>query len=347
VLKVADHQRLHANLDYDNFGARLVGHSRAGITMWVNNVGLEADRLYLRSVEPFPSDSDPIFHLNYTVPIGYDGMTLGVGAARAKTVVGGEFTALGLNGRSEVYDLTLNKALERTVTRRSDVSLGLVSKTVKNLFADVLLTQDDLRILQGAYSGVVFDGKGQTSFRFTVSQGLNTALGGRPNGDPLSSRLDAGNAFTSGLGDLFRLQRSGTNDDFWIFRGSFQIASGPLTVAEQFALGGATTVRGFAQSEALGDDGYLLSVEYRHLLLKKDRFTLFVAPFIDHASSYVRRPQPGEPSSRHLTGAGLGLRAGVDSRHSLRFDVGLPINQRENADRNGSEFYAQLVTGFD
>jgi hemolysin activation/secretion protein len=53
-------------------------------------------------------------------------------------------------------------------------------------------------------------------------------------------------------------------DDVWLSsRLNAQIADSPLVSSEQFSLGGLTSLRGYLQSEALGDDGIVGSLELR------------------------------------------------------------------------------------
>src|SRR5262249_52485763 len=52
--------------------------------------------------------------------------------------------------------------------------------------------------------------------------------------------------------------------DIWLAsRVNAQIADSPLVSSEQFSLGGLTSLRGYLQSEALGDDGIVGSIELR------------------------------------------------------------------------------------
>jgi hemolysin activation/secretion protein len=57
---------------------------------------------------------------------------------------------------------------------------------------------------------------------------------------------------------------------------SAQYADSPLVTNEQFGIGGASSVRGYFQSEAVGDDGYSVSSE-----LRSPSIAPYIAPFID------------------------------------------------------------------
>jgi hemolysin activation/secretion protein len=96
-----------------------------------------------------------------------------------------------------------------------------------------------------------------------------------------------------------------------------QIASGPLVSAEQYALGGAETVRGYLENEASGDHGVLASLELRganqavRLGAPWREFTPVL--FVDAARAYTLQPLPGQASRVPLMGGGVGLRLSLSS----------------------------------
>lgn len=103
-----------------------------------------------------------------------------------------------------------------------------------------------------------------------------------------------------------------------------QIASGPLVSAEQYALGGADTVRGYLENEASGDHGVLASLELRganqasSLGARWREFTPVV--FVDAARAYTLQPLPGQAARVALMGSGLGLRLSLD-----RFEASIDL----------------------
>jgi len=114
-------------------------------------------------------------------------------------------------------------------------------------------------------------------------------------------------------------------------RGSAQVADGVVVAAEQFGLGGASTVRGYEEREVLGDNAAFASVELRTPIFagafsrrfKNDR--LQFVTFADAGWAGLRRRQPGEQGNETLVGMGLGLRYGLWENALLRFDWGFPL----------------------
>lgn len=114
-----------------------------------------------------------------------------------------------------------------------------------------------------------------------------------------------------------------------------QIASDPLVSAEQFTIGGADSVRGYLESQALGDYGVSGSLELRTPPLVKfiqnhafkDYIKdLFAFTFIDAGQVTTLKPLPNQDESSDLFSVGLGIKlklaqgffTNLDYAHALR-----------------------------
>ena len=91
-----------------------------------------------------------------------------------------------------------------------------------------------------------------------------------------------------------------------------QLADSPLISNEQFSVGGANTVRGYYESQRLGDSGYLFNVEIRSpsfgKLIAEDIDDLHYVLFVDKAQLRTLKPIQGEQPKWNLRSAGFGLR---------------------------------------
>ena len=143
----------------------------------------------------------------------------------------------------------------------------------------------------------------------------------------------------------FAVKRAGADPNFSIFKPSLyrqqllpgnwtltakidgQIASGPLISNEQYGAGGLDSVRGYTESERLGDNGVHGSLELRtpQLLNKMtpgiSQSYLYV--FQDYARVRTLDPLPAQITGYRLLGSGLGahfkfrnLTADVDGAHA-------------------------------
>ncbi len=133
------------------------------------------------------------------------------------------------------------------------------------------------------------------------------------------------------------------NDWAMQLRLSAQLASGPLIAVEQFNLGGVDSVRGYLESQALGDNGIFTSVELRTPPFKKyfkDYIKDFYAfTFIDAGYVKIYDPLPSSIASNQLASVGLGLRfkaakglfTNLDYAHALK-DAGVGVSKVEKGD---------------
>jgi hemolysin activation/secretion protein len=92
-----------------------------------------------------------------------------------------------------------------------------------------------------------------------------------------------------------------------------------LISGEQFGIGGASSVRGYDERVALGDSGYVASLEYwsRPLGELEVRWTAFA----DGGSVERNALQPGEIKTTELAGYGLGLRWNYKQSASMKLDL--------------------------
>lgn len=117
-----------------------------------------------------------------------------------------------------------------------------------------------------------------------------------------------------------------------------QLANNTLPAAELMNMGGYSTVRGYIEAVANGDNGFIGNLELRTLPIsvypknKKARLTLLC--FVDYGLSnnwFIRqRRTPGSiriPHTLHLLGAGPGLRYNIRPNFELRCDYGFQLHK--------------------
>lgn len=153
---------------------------------------------------------------------------------------------------------------------------------------------------------------------------------------------------------VFKGNLSHTQDIFgpWQAHGraAFQLASGSLVSNEQFAAGGATSIRGYYAAERTGDDGYLLSLE-----LRTPSIASWIGPwvrewrfytFAETASLRLRDPLPEQDSHYQLSSVGLGTRLRVSDWLSAGLDWGFPLKDGPNTKKRDSRLNFSLRASF-
>jgi hemolysin activation/secretion protein len=147
----------------------------------------------------------------------------------------------------------------------------------------------------------------------------------------------------------------------WLLFGKLdgQIASGPLVPAEQKAIGGMDSVRGFPERIAQGDDGVSGTLELRTPLMstflgsayktkvERDRALnegktvdrLQFVTFLDAGTVKVQDPL-SSVDSYTMVGAGVGMRLALTKYSQFRFDWGVPLSGREEVATSEEEINA-------
>ena len=162
-----------------------------------------------------------------------------------------------------------------------------------------------------------------TSFVFTF---------GGPGSSPVAfdfARFDASPGFAYLRTDLSRTQTLADGIQFF-GRVTGQLSGQPLISNEQFSLGGLDTVRGYLESEVLGDEGGALQAEIRTppvteigaLSLNELRGLVF----FDAGTAVLHSPLLQQRSSYTLSSAGLGFRLHLFDHFNGEVLVAFPLD---------------------
>ena len=329
VLQVQDERPLHFGIDYNNLGAKATGVHRLGGSFEWGDLSGRGDVLNLRYVESGLLNADTkgldLFQVGYTAPLNNNGTYFDFSYANSAFQAGQQFAILDIRGDADVFRAGVRHKLIRSPDANLDITAGLAFQDIENSILGTQISRDRLRELTLGLSGDWVWGSGRNYGSVMLTQDLGTALGGTDSNDPLASR-QAGGGFTKLRFDLSRVQK--LNDfSYMILRGAHQTAFQPLPFAEQFGLGGISSVRGFNQSIYLGDTGYNMSAEIRFAPIESNRQLFEVGAFIDHGGAAVKSPQPGEIPNATLTGAGVTFQFRLPKQTFIRADLGWPIGK--------------------
>lgn len=331
VLQVEDERPLHLTLDYNNLGASSTGRNRLGGLFEWGNLTNRGDVLALRYVESDLLNADTkgidLFSARYSTPVNNRGTHFDVSYANSAFQVGQELQILDIRGEADVLRAGIRHQLIRSSSSNLDIDGAFVYQDISNTILGQTFSEDHLRELQIGISGDWVSGQGRNYGAARLTQDLGELLGGAAAGDPNTSR-QAGGGFTKLNFDLSRVQR--LNDSTYaILRASYQTAFSSLPYAEQFSLGGISSVRGFLQSSYLGDTGYTVNAEVRVAPLKNHRELLEVGAFIDHGAAAVKSPLPGEIPNLALTGAGVTAQLRLPAETFIRADLAWPLGNKD------------------
>lgn len=140
----------------------------------------------------------------------------------------------------------------------------------------------------------------------------------------------------------------------WRARGVFQLASANLLSSEQLGLGGATSLRGYEEREANGDNGFSVVNEFQAPAFRVGAFgpaktsgRLRPLVFVDYGLVQSHRRLAGEARRLTLASAGLGFRYELGATLSLRVDYAWQLKDSGVSDgRRNERAHAGLTVGF-
>ncbi|MCA9775253.1 MAG: ShlB/FhaC/HecB family hemolysin secretion/activation protein [Candidatus Eremiobacteraeota bacterium] len=344
IFDVVDDHPTHFTIDYNNFGSRFTGRDRIGATLDFGNLSGNGDRLTLRGLRSLASQGVTLGTMSYSVPVSNSGTKASFLLSNAAYAVGRELEILDIRGDAFVAGAFVSHPFIRTPDWNLDFNGGFMYQNINDSILDQTISRDRLRELVLGASTDWGDSSGRNYFNARMTQDLGTAFGGMSTDDPLSSR-QAGGGFNKWNLDLARVQ-SFSPKWFGIARISHQFASRPLPTAEQYALGGIDSVRGYTQAAYLGDAGYNVSGEIRWQPIEgEDKNLLQLVGFIDHGSAYLKRPAVGEINNISLTGAGFGVRLNLPQETIIRADIGWALSDNALTDQVGKGPVTYLTFG--
>jgi len=327
--------RLQANLSYDDLWG--MGHSLSG----------------LYSVAPQNRDDGEVYALTYSAPIPGSDVKL---------------SATGLVSNSNVNTLGGTDVLGKghSVTVTGTVPLGTVGDYFHYLTASFAWKDFNDTVALGGQANdapityyplsISYVGSLRgTSDQFSFNAGLTASLRGlgsdRVHFDTARYRADGDFLYTR-LGATWLHNLPYGIDLFTEVDG--QIANSPLVSNEQFSLGGDGSVRGYLQSEGLGDDGIRASVELRSpnlgqwmgAYMASHVDDLRFVGFLDSARAWLHDPLPQQQSYFEARSFGFGLTGQALQYLNASVFVSDPLDSTVGPGQSGSTKSGQMRVQF-
>ncbi|SFS13473.1 Hemolysin activation/secretion protein [Dyella sp. OK004] len=262
TLKVDDTYPLHGSLEVNNDHSadtpvlRTIGNVRYD-NLWQRGHAISATYI----VAPQDRNAAEVYALSYLAPVGDGWSLLGSGYksnSNANTLGGttvlGKGNAVSLQATRLLPTLgTYSQSLSFGVSRKhfdQNISIGSQTSKVPITYFPAAVT----------YNGQRIGEKSSTGFTLAGNFGWRGMGSDRNAFD--NQRFNARQNFAYLRAD-FNYTRVFKGDYSLAFRASGQLADSPLISSEQFAAGGASSVRGYLSAEDTGDNGAIGSVELR------------------------------------------------------------------------------------
>lgn len=303
IVEVAPGQRYSADVELDNYGSYYTGLNRLGGAVALNSPLKLGDQLTVRALT---SDQDMKYgRIAYQLPISSNGMKLGLAYSDMSYTLGKQYSANDFHGTASSASVFVTYPFIRSQLVNLYGTLTYEQKDLHDVNADTI--DKKVRLVN-----LGFTGNRQDTFLSGGFNSIETSLVvGDLTMDPTTLSQDQGGAKSEGTFEklnvnLSRLQRLTDRDTFSLAL-SFQQANKNLNSSEKFYLGGVNGVRAMPQSEAGGDEGWMINAELRHDFTE----LLQGVAFFDTGTVHVNHNAYIADASnvRNVSGVGFGINA--------------------------------------
>lgn len=327
VLKVEERSPVQALVELNNFSSAATTDLRVAGTLRHDNLWGAGHSLSLSAqTAPRRTDDGTVFSGNYLLPLGTGTQLLAyyVHSDSDIAVVGGT----SVIGKGDIAGVRLIQSLGSSEGFYHSLTLGI---DWKNFAEDVILGADsDSAPIE--YVPATLSWRGDWTGEGTRSDiTWSATLGIRGLGDGIERfqykrlyardgffalKLDAGHS-----ADVLDMQISARLSGQW--------SPDPLISNEGFSLGGMSSVRGYFESEAIGDYGLAAQTEIRSPDLADNLGgvvdELRFHAFIDAGVAGIHRAAQDQDNRFSLASTGLGARLKLFNHLSGAVDVGVPL----------------------
>ncbi len=350
VVRVTEAEPIFGSASIDNYSPPSVGSERMNVSLGYRNVTGLGDTFSVTHNRTTRAGAF-IWQLNYRVPVNpMEGAVQLRAVFDENRVVQEEFEQFGIEGESELYEISFRQPLIRSTREELSLSLGLSHKDGQTFIDNDTpfpfgIGPDENGVsrttaLRFGQDYVRRDVQGAWALRSQFSLGLDW-LDATQNEAPIPD-----SQFFSWLGQAQRVQRIG-DDHLLIVQLDLQLTPDSLLPSEQFVLGGGQSLRGYRQNARSGDNGFRFSVEDRITLVRDEAgASIFqLAPFFEMGSIWNHPDNPNQlPDQTFLSSIGLGLAWEVVPNFNLRLDYAVPFvvldDRGENPQDGGFYFSA-------
>jgi hemolysin activation/secretion protein len=324
-LDVQDQLPLHEMVEVNNRYSPNTSHTRLIGEISYDNLfqSNQSASIQYQVAPTKPSDAQ-IWSLSYVAPLGGGPILAGYAVKSDSNVAA--VGNLNVIGKGSIFGLRLIEPLANSgLTFFDSMTFGFDYKDFKQ---DVMLQGADDASSPARYAPFSLAYSGTWLAPADPAHASAATTGGRS-----STNLDLGASFViRALGgsdaNQFAVKRAGAEPSFIVLHPSVerqqllpgnwsliakadgQLASGPLISNEEYGAGGVDSVRGYAESERLGDNGARLSAELRTPQLSFKRIAgleqTYLFLFGETARVQVVEPLIGQHDEFHLNSIGIG-----------------------------------------
>ena len=356
-IQVEDTLPVHLTLGYSNYNSRYLDRNVFSIEGKLTNFMFGLDDVLSVEVQSGEDiDTYKLLAAKYFIELD-PGLKLGCNYNYVAQELQGAVKNLRIEGEGHILSPYYSYNFVNTDNVIVNFNAGFDYKEIENKILGFVISEDNTRVAKLGFDLDISDRfNGRTIITSEFDYGIPDFLGGLKKDDPKASRAAAGGDFFRVAANAARIQTLPASMALML-KGSMQLTPDDLVAAEQFQIGGATTVRGYPRSEHVGDYGYNASAELyippypipKTLKVPFTKTTFFDAlrflGFFDWGRVNLKTPAVGETDNEEIYSAGGGLRFNIPDKLSVSFDLGVALGQ-EASDGSDTRGYVEVKLFF-
>jgi hemolysin activation/secretion protein len=343
-LAVEDHLPLHGSLELNNRAAPNTSATRLSGSVRYDNLFQREHSLGLQAqISPEKPKEVAVYSASYSVPLGLDQISFSLVHSDSTVAAGvGDTTVFG---KGNIWGLRRSLVIALRDKEYHVLNLGVDFKDFRELVAtgdSGITTPVHYLPLSASYLGIMED----TAGRWQGGVGVVAAARGLASHDAqfADKRYNATSAFSVLKFDLAREQKLGMAGLTLFAKIDGQLTGAPLISNEQFVAGGVDSVRGYFESQAVGDNAWHGTLELRSANLGDKAWpwvsSMTALGFVDGASLQIIDPLPGQSTRFRLLSAGVGLAVKGKPYGTLTLNLGVPLKTVGTVDRGTVRLHA-------
>lgn len=348
-LRVKDELPLHAGMEVSNNNSKDTTRPRLSLDAGYDNLW-QAHHSFSIQGQTSPEDTDEVLVLagTYIFPVFDTASRVALYAVRSDSSVA-TLSDLTVIGDGKIFGARYVRALKPVPGISHSISVGIdykdFAEQVGFAEGDDIITPIDYYMLAAIYNLGFNAEKSTTTWGFSINKGLRDSFGGA---DYLQFENKRFQSTANFLYAQISVKREDRFKNGWSTNGRLrlQVSDSPLISNEQFSAGGHASVRGYYESQILGDKGVVASLQLNtpdisfKLGLNQFRWTGRV--FTEGAHTEVIEPLSEQDSSFSIASTGLGTTFEFQDSVTLEIDAGWALKESDDIDEGDLRVHAVI-----
>jgi hemolysin activation/secretion protein len=349
-LKVKDESPLHGSVELNNYNSANTSESRLSASLSYDNLWQKQHSFALQwQTAPQKTSEVNVWVGTYIAPWFDTKNRIALYAINSNSDVA-SLGGIDVVGDGKIYGARFVMPLPSDRKYVQSFSFGADYKDYNEIIRldpeNKIQTPIDYAVWTFQYNATQFTSDSQIQWNVSANFGIRGI--GNSDKEFIDKRYKSQSNFAYLRGSL---ERTDTFSSDWQLLSNLraQVSNSPLINNEQFSAGGARSVRGYYESQALGDNGISLGAEIRTPRLIDnvsaiDDFRLL--SFIEWARLRVQDALPDQQNSIELAGAGLGLVMHTWSSVDLSLDWAYALKENGDIERGDQRIGADIMWKF-